>query len=100
MPGEDGISIAKKIRARGRKWSNVPILAMTAKVMAESVESYRAAGMNGIVPKPIIFDQLEHVLSEVGVRKLPEKLARMRSAYRRGALSRHSAGKLARESGK
>jgi CheY-like chemotaxis protein len=78
MPGEDGISIAKRIRARGREWSSVPILAMTAKVMAESVESYRAAGMNGFVPKPIIFDQLEHVLSEIGTKKLPEKLARMR----------------------
>jgi signal transduction histidine kinase/CheY-like chemotaxis protein len=78
MPGEDGISIAKRIRARGREWSSVPILAMTAKVMAESVESYRAAGMNGFVPKPIIFDQLEHVLSEIGAKKLPEKLARMR----------------------
>jgi hypothetical protein len=30
------------------------------------------------VPKPIIFDQLEHVLSEIGTKKLPEKLARMR----------------------
>jgi CheY-like chemotaxis protein len=79
MPDEDGISIAKKIRARGREWSNLPILAMTAKVMTESVESYRAAGMNGIVPKPIIFDQLEHVLSEIGAKKLPEKLSRMRS---------------------
>ncbi|MGZ5935241.1 MAG: ATP-binding protein, partial [Rhizomicrobium sp.] len=79
MPGEDGISIAKKIRARGREWSRVPILAMTAKVMNESVESYRAAGMNGVVPKPIIFDHLEHVLAGIGAKKLPEKLSRMRS---------------------
>jgi signal transduction histidine kinase/DNA-binding NarL/FixJ family response regulator len=79
MPGEDGMAVARKIRARGGECGRIPIVAMTAKVMAESVESYRVAGMNGVVPKPIIFDQLECTLSEIGKGKMPEKLARMRS---------------------
>ncbi|MDQ8732334.1 ATP-binding protein [Bradyrhizobium sp. LHD-71] len=79
MPGEDGVSIAKKIRARGGDCGRIPILAMTAKVMTESVESYKAAGMNGVVPKPIIIDQLEFALAEIGAAQLPDKVARMRS---------------------
>ena len=79
MPDEDGVSIAKKIRARGGDCGRIPILAMTAKVMAGSAESYKAAGMNGVVPKPIIVDQLERALAEVSTAKLPDKLARMRS---------------------
>jgi signal transduction histidine kinase/DNA-binding NarL/FixJ family response regulator len=79
MPNEDGVSIARKIRARSDGSSRVPILAMTAKVMAESVETYRAAGMNGVVPKPIILDQLERALADACSAGFPEKLARMRS---------------------
>jgi signal transduction histidine kinase/DNA-binding NarL/FixJ family response regulator len=79
MPGEDGVSIAKKIRARGGDCGRIPILAMTAKVMAESVESYKAVGMNGVVPKPIILDQLERALAEISAARFPDKLARMRS---------------------
>jgi hypothetical protein len=52
---------------------------MTAKVMAESVETYKAAGMNGVVPKPIILDQLERALADACSAGFPEKLARMRS---------------------
>jgi signal transduction histidine kinase/CheY-like chemotaxis protein len=79
MPGEDGVAIAKKIRARGGERGRIPLLAMTAKVMVENVESYKAAGINGVVPKPIIFDQLEQALAGFGNKRLPEKLARMRS---------------------
>jgi len=79
MPDEDGVSIAKKIRASGGDYGGIPILAMTAKVMTESVESYKAAGMNGVVPKPIIVEQLECALAKVSAARLPDKLARMRS---------------------
>jgi signal transduction histidine kinase/DNA-binding NarL/FixJ family response regulator len=79
MPGEDGVSIAKKIRARGGDRGRIPILAMTAKVMNESVESYKAVGMNGVVPKPIILEQLECALAKISAARLPDKLVRMRS---------------------
>lgn len=79
MPNEDGVRIARKMRARSDEASRIPILAMTAKVMAESVETYRAAGMNGVVPKPIVLDQLERALSDVSSPMLPEKLLRMQS---------------------
>jgi signal transduction histidine kinase/DNA-binding NarL/FixJ family response regulator len=79
MPDEDGVSIAKKIRARGGDCGRMPILAMTAKLMAESVESYKAAGVNGLVPKPIFVEQLERALADATDARLPDKLLRMRS---------------------
>jgi CheY-like chemotaxis protein len=77
MPDEDGVSIARKIRARDGAARETPILAMTAKVSTESLVSYRAAGMSGVVPKPIIYEQLERALAEVSDIAMPEQLLRM-----------------------
>jgi len=77
MPDEDGVSIARKIRARDGAARETPIFAMTAKVSTESLVSYRAAGMSGVVPKPIIYEQLERALAEVSDIAMPEQLLRM-----------------------
>jgi signal transduction histidine kinase/DNA-binding NarL/FixJ family response regulator len=80
MPGEDGLTTARKIRGRrGGETGTPPILAMTAKVMTESLEAYRSAGMAGVVPKPIIFEQLDRALAEVCAPAVPEPLKRMRA---------------------
>jgi signal transduction histidine kinase/FixJ family two-component response regulator len=80
MPGEDGLTTARKIRGRrGGETGTPPILAMTAKVMTESLEAYRSAGMAGVVPKPIIFEQLDRALAEACAPVLPEPLVRMRT---------------------
>jgi CheY-like chemotaxis protein len=48
------------IRAReadsGRRWT--PIIALTANAMSHQTEAYHAAGMNGVVSKPINVGQL------------------------------------------
>ncbi len=52
MPILDGYAATGKIRADGR-FGDLPILAMTANVMAEDRSRTREAGMNGHIAKPI-----------------------------------------------
>jgi signal transduction histidine kinase/ActR/RegA family two-component response regulator len=60
MPGMDGIEAAREVRALEArlKRRRTPILAVTANVMADQVEAYRAAGMDGWVAKPIALEDL------------------------------------------
>ncbi|MEY4866114.1 MAG: hypothetical protein RLY64_368, partial [Bacteroidota bacterium] len=52
MPEMDGLTATKMIRATGR-FSNLPILAMTAHAMKGEAEKSIAAGMNEHITKPI-----------------------------------------------
>ena len=63
MPRMDGVACARAIRAMHGPARDVPILALTANVMAHQVEAYRAAGMDGVVAKPISPARL---LAEIG----------------------------------
>jgi CheY-like chemotaxis protein len=60
MPVMDGVSATRAIRSReaatGR--ARTPILAVTANAMAHQLETYHAAGIDGVVPKPLVIDQL------------------------------------------
>lgn len=67
MPGMDGMAATRAIRALGASAKTVPVIAMTANVLPEQVEAYRAAGMDDHVGKP--FDRAE-LLSTVA-RLLP-----------------------------
>ena len=58
MPNMDGIEATRAIRALARPASAVPIIALTANVMAHQQIEYRAAGMNGVVAKPISAEAL------------------------------------------
>ena len=53
MPIMGGIASTKAIRALTGSASAIPILAMTVNVLPEHVRSYRAAGMNDYVGKPL-----------------------------------------------
>ncbi|WP_181769873.1 sensor histidine kinase [Bradyrhizobium sp. UNPF46] len=53
MPDVDGLEATRRIRALASPQSEVPIVALTANVMAEDVEACRAAGMDGHLAKPI-----------------------------------------------
>ena len=55
MPGMDGPTACRLIRKAEAKTgrARTPIVALTANAMAHQVAEYRAAGMDGFVPKPI-----------------------------------------------
>jgi len=53
MPVMDGLTATRAIRAMDRRVSNIPIVALSANVLAEQVAFYRAQGMDDHVGKPI-----------------------------------------------
>jgi PAS domain S-box-containing protein len=53
MPGMDGMEATRRIRAMDGPISATPVVAITANVLAEQRSSYMAAGMNGLVSKPV-----------------------------------------------
>jgi CheY-like chemotaxis protein len=53
MPGMDGLEAARRIRALGGAAARIPIVALTANVLAHQRQSYIEAGMDGVVGKPI-----------------------------------------------
>jgi PAS domain S-box-containing protein len=53
MPGIDGLEAARRIRALGAPAAATPIVALTANVLSHQRLEYLAAGMDGVVGKPI-----------------------------------------------
>ncbi len=53
MPVMDGFMATQKIRALGKKYLTLPIIAMTAQTMPGDREKCFAAGMNGFISKPV-----------------------------------------------
>ena len=60
MPVMDGVTATLKIRSYEKKHQldPIPIIAQTANVMKEDIQTYLAAGMNTHIAKPIIFKKL------------------------------------------
>jgi two-component system CAI-1 autoinducer sensor kinase/phosphatase CqsS len=67
MPGMDGLEAARVIRGGGATWSNIPIIALTARSDEAAVAAARAAGMNGFLVKPVdpglLYEALVKVVS-------------------------------------
>ncbi|MEO6198407.1 MAG: ATP-binding protein [Sphingomicrobium sp.] len=53
MPGIDGVTAARRIRALPAPYGEIPIVAMTANTLPRQIESYLEAGMNGHIAKPL-----------------------------------------------
>jgi CheY-like chemotaxis protein/HPt (histidine-containing phosphotransfer) domain-containing protein len=68
MPGMDGLTATKRIRALPGPERNIPIIAMTANVLPEQVAEFHRIGMNDHVGKP--FDR--HDLYSLVERWLPD----------------------------
>lgn len=64
MPEMDGFEATKKIRQAHQKWSQIPIIAMTAHAMAGDRERCIAAGMDDYVTKPMRIENLFSVLQK------------------------------------
>ncbi len=63
MPIMDGYEASRQIRQSGR-WSQMPIIALTANAMPEERERCRAAGMNDYLAKPFRRAELESLLEQ------------------------------------
>ena len=53
MPGMDGLTATRLIRALPAPRNRVPVIALTAHTSGGSIPECMAAGMNGFVPKPL-----------------------------------------------
>jgi CheY-like chemotaxis protein len=62
MPGMDGMETARRIRAMGGRFGDVPIIALSANAMAGMRELFLASGMNDFLSKPIERDKLQMIL--------------------------------------
>ena len=64
MPVRDGVAATRDIRRIEAECglAPTPIVALTANAMPAQVDEYAAAGMNGVVPKPIVIEQLHAAL--------------------------------------
>jgi len=65
MPVMDGVAATRQIRceerARGR--ASTPIVALTANALSHHAQTYVAAGMNGLVAKPVAFGSLAEAIT-------------------------------------
>jgi signal transduction histidine kinase/CheY-like chemotaxis protein len=65
MPGIDGIEVARRVRRRERERSevSVPIIAITADVDVATREASLTAGINAVLAKPVIPEQLARAIT-------------------------------------
>ena len=57
MPEMDGLTAMREIRKRG-EWKNLPIIALTAKAMADDQDKSLSAGANDYIAKPLDVEKL------------------------------------------
>ncbi|MEM7292296.1 MAG: TMAO reductase system sensor histidine kinase/response regulator TorS [Pseudomonadota bacterium] len=66
LPGIDGLEILTRVRANDNPdIAGLPVIAMSAHVFAEEIESYLNAGMNGFLGKPYTVAELDRAIDQV-----------------------------------
>jgi signal transduction histidine kinase/ActR/RegA family two-component response regulator len=74
MPGTDGVTAARRIRAAEGPNVRVPIVALTGSAAPSDRETYRAAGMEDFVAKPIDPGELGRALDRIAARPRPSRV--------------------------
>lgn len=67
MPKMDGLQATQEIRRQERPGRRVPILALTAKSASDELARCTAAGMNGLLTKPLDIARLRQTLDRFGL---------------------------------
>jgi len=62
MPDMDGLEATRRIRHLGKKYLNMPIIAVTANTYIKDYDLMKTAQINDVIFKPIQFDQLNQML--------------------------------------
>jgi len=66
MPGEDGYSLIRKLRAlKPEHGANIPAIALTAMARAEDSESALSAGFQIHLAKPVDIDELAEAIASL-----------------------------------
>jgi CheY-like chemotaxis protein len=71
MPGLSGPDATRQIRALGSDVARVPIIALTANVLASDRKTYIAAGMSDHLTKPVDLARLSRVILDAAGRAKP-----------------------------
>jgi signal transduction histidine kinase/CheY-like chemotaxis protein/HPt (histidine-containing phosphotransfer) domain-containing protein len=64
LPAMSGIEVCRHIRETSSLNQKTPIIALTASVQPKEVEQYFRAGMNSVVPKPLMRGRLNQAISD------------------------------------
>ena len=64
MPLMDGIEATREIRKLGKKYEELPIVALTANAVSGVKEMFLANGFNGFISKPLGMQELDDVLKK------------------------------------
>ena len=86
MPDIDGLEATRRIRNMDGRAARLPIIALTANVMAQQVRDCRRAGMDDHVGKPIDFTLLLRKLATLSRRRKPRAVVQPSGADVAGAL--------------
>jgi two-component system, sensor histidine kinase and response regulator len=62
MPEMDGLEATRRIRHLGKKYMNLPIIAVTANTYIKDYDLMKSAQINDVIFKPIQFEQLNQML--------------------------------------
>jgi len=65
MPVMDGLAATQHIRTGRGQSKDTPVIAVSANVLPGAIETFRAAGMNAFLGKPLTVDSLRHALSTI-----------------------------------
>ena len=69
MPRMDGLQATQEIRKQERPGRHVPILALTAKSASDELARCAAAGMSGLLTKPLDITKLRQALDRFGLAR-------------------------------
>jgi signal transduction histidine kinase/DNA-binding response OmpR family regulator len=74
MPGMSGFDTTRRIRSMGAPEASLPILALTANVCPEDQALCTAAGMNGMLGKPVALQELLDAIARHAWPHIPQRI--------------------------
>jgi len=80
MPVMDGVEATVALRASGESWSDIPVIALTADVLAGDRDRFLAAGFTDQLPKPVVEADLVEALRRAASLARPDD-ARAAAAF-------------------